>query len=243
MSEENKILELEEAEDPKDADRSPLRFKRWRNPYIDKLPTLPDYILSAYTQTLTPEEKVVLNQRISKFSRLFVELGSGSGHHLVALAESDPKSLFIGFELRFKRVYKTAEKAQQRSLSNLLVIRSDARRLPELIAPGSLDGVYVNFPDPWGKRRWEKHRLLSREYLQVVGTLLRQGGFLSYKTDHLQRFNETAKLLREMDHLIVQKCTEDLHHSLFCENNIVTEFEGLFLSQKLPISYLQAVKK
>lgn len=219
------------------------RFPQWRNPYIDKLPTLPSYILAAETEDLSPADRQHLSSKCRNYRALVAELGSGSGAHLLACAQRWPDILFIGFELRFKRVFRTAEKAARLGLENVFVAKTSALKLPNIFSPGALQGIQVNFPDPWDKRRWEKHRLLSAECLLELISLLAPKGFFAYKTDHLKRFREVLAWVSGQPQLQVERSTEDLYRSVWISENIPTEFERLFVSQKMPIAYLLATKR
>lgn len=212
------------------------------NPYVAKVSTLPGHLLPCLSGGVSAEERELLGERAGQFSKRALELGCGSGAHIIGLAERAPDTVFIGFELRFKRSFKAAEKAFNARLNNVLVLRTNAKVLSELFPSNSLSAVYVNFPDPWEKKRWKKHRLLSPEFLDVIWDKLEIGGVLSYKTDHAEYFLETAKILQNSGKWLIEKFTQDLHSSEFADSNILTEFERLFLSKGLKVNLLEAKK-
>lgn len=212
------------------------------NPYVNKIKEEGDYIIPCNFNKIQDNEKDLLNKKIAKFSSVIVEICSGSGKHLIELAKRNPKSLVIGFELRFKRIYMTAIKAKRENLTNILLIRNDARNLNLWFKEHSVSKLYINFPDPWDKDRWEKHRVLSQEFFSNLSKLLIDNGEFLYKTDHKERFLETKELLDKNKDFTVTQYSEDLYDSPYIENNIKTEFEGLFLSKGLKINYLKAVK-
>ena len=215
-------------------------FRKWTNPYIDKVESLPEFLAPCYGGRPNEDEREALRKRASSFRRIFCEFGCGSGRHLTEAASRDSSSFFAGFELRYKRAYKAAAKAGKAGLKNVFVMRTNVNLLPSLFDPGSLDGVYVNFPDPWDKKRWADHRMLNPDMLCHLALLLKSGGFLSYKTDHPERFHETHRLLENTGGWKVERYSEDLWNSEFTEDNIVTEFEGLFLSKRMKICFLLA---
>ncbi len=222
---------------------SSLPFTGWKNPYIEKVATLPEIILSASSRDITQEERELLLDKAKSFDGLYLELGSGSGNHLVELASRNPGRLYLGFELRFKRVYRTAEKASQKGLNNLMVAKTSAMKVPTIFPHNSLDGIYINFPDPWNKRRWEKHRMLSPEFIKAVYNNLKPGAFIAYKTDHQERFADAVAAFEASGLYEINKCTNDLHASPWATDNIVTEFEGMFMSEGVNINLLEAKKK
>jgi tRNA (guanine-N7-)-methyltransferase len=215
--------------------------KRWRNPYIDLLETLPNMVVSAGESGLSTSQIEFIKNKLTEFKEVIIELGCGSGTHIVERAKNS-KALHIGFELRFKRAFKSAEKANKENLKNLLIIRHDAKAGLNLFNKDSIQGCYVNFPDPWGKEKWIKNRLLSPDTLKKLSELLTLGGFISYKTDHLEAFQYTVDLIENNNAYQLIEVTNDLENSTYQKNNIKTEFERLFLSKKLKINSLKAIK-
>jgi tRNA (guanine-N7-)-methyltransferase len=215
----------------------------WENPYIRRALIRTDYILPCVGNRLSPAERELFETKRAKFHRVFCEPCSGSGKFLIESAEQARDTLFIGFELRYKRAARTAEKAHQHGLNNLMVIRHDASVMAELFPPASLAGVAVNFPDPWDKRRWQKNRLLSAPFLNNIATLLVDQGTFTYKPDHAGRFNEVLEVLRDIGLFETVRLSRDLHKSIFADENIFTDFELLFRSQSLPIHYVMAQKR
>ncbi|MCB0332665.1 MAG: hypothetical protein KDD55_04150, partial [Bdellovibrionales bacterium] len=125
---------------------------KWRNPYMDLVSTKPTYILPQEDDRFDPLAVKSLQERIGAFSSLILEIGSGSGGHLISRAEQNPDAFHLGFELRYKRVFRTAEKSEKLGLQNLTIVRGDARLLPEILGELQATGCYINFPDPWGKK-------------------------------------------------------------------------------------------
>ncbi len=218
------------------------QFKHWKNQYIELVESKTDRIVSLVKPQPGAEQLAAVRAWLEAYSGIIVEIGSGSGGHLIERAAVDPTRAYIGFEIRFKRAFRTVEKAEQRGINNLFLIRADAKTMKDFFSAGSLDGVYVNFPDPWDKAKWKKNRVLNPESLRRIAELLVPGGFFSYKSDHSAYFDETAEALKEIPSFKIRKITKDLYRSEFLEGNIATEFENLFHSQKLPLSFLEAVR-
>lgn len=219
------------------------KTRRWENQYIALIEQMPDYIIAGRGSALSEEQCAQIRARSVPFAQVVCELGSGSGAHLIACATESPETLFIGFEIRFKRAYRTAQKAEAAGLRNVLVVNAPAQSLASCFPSESLHGVYVNFPDPWSKRRWHKHRLLSPEFLQTISDRLAPGGFLSYKTDHQEYFAEVRNTLQSSPELQLAFVTTDLYEEHPQYQTVKTEFERLFLSQGKPICLLRAEKR
>ena len=217
-------------------------MSRWENQYIQLVTTKPDVIVAEEDRESPQESRAVIERLRPKFEGVFVEIGSGSGMHLLRLAEQNPRVLCVGLEIRFKRAFKTGEKAERRGLSNVLVLRTDAQYIGQLFNHGEVAGFFVNYPDPWDKRRWKKNRILNEMMLHTMHQLLIPGGILRYKTDHAEYFHSTKALLVEPA-WHTTKLSSDLLESEWAAENIPTEFECLFKSQEKPLHLLEVVKQ
>lgn len=214
----------------------------WENHYMHLVTTKPGIIVAETDRELADNSRKEIQAIIGEFPECYVELGSGSGMHLIKLAARSPQALCVGLEIRFKRAFKTGEKAEGNELSNIRVLRTDARQIRHLFSPGQVSAFFINYPDPWEKRRWRKNRLINAELIQTMWDLLKPGGFLRYKTDHQEYFASTCPLLAPQKWEI-QRHTTDLLKSPYLDNNIPTEFEMLFKSQGKPLCLVEAVKK
>lgn len=229
---------------PKATIAAKLEEKRWQNPYIAKLKTHRDVILLDSTDKPDSTSCAQIQEVLQSMSRpVILELGSGSGGHLISRASDDPFHTFCGVELRYKRVVRTAEKSKKAGNNNLVLLRTNSSFITDIFPEQSIAGIYVNFPDPWAKKRWKKHRMLSSDSLKDLSKLLVSNGFISFKTDHEEYFDSTLDTVKNSGDLELTISTRDLHNSPEVQENIVTEFESLFLSQSLPIFHLKAKKK
>jgi tRNA (guanine-N7-)-methyltransferase len=217
-------------------------MRAWENQYIQLVATKPELIVAEKDRESPAQSREVVAKVRERFDSLFVEIGSGSGLHLLELAKQNPRILCVGMEIRFKRAFKTGEKAERLGLSNVLVIRTDARCIAEIFNPGEIAAFFVNYPDPWDKRRWKKNRILNEDMIATMHRLLQDDGFIRYKTDHHEYFHSTSELLKP-PHWFTRKHSTDLLRSEWLECNIPTEFEYLFKSQNKPLCLLEAVKQ
>lgn len=215
-------------------------FPKWNNPYIDKVETLPDLLAPCFGGRVSDDEKKNLDEKMSLFRKLVVEFGCGSGRHLSWCASQDPDTLFVGFELRYKRAFRSAEKALKGNLKNVFVLRTNVSVIAQLFQPAALEGVFVNFPDPWEKKRWEGNLMLNAVMLETLRRLLKPGGFLSYKTDHVNRFRQVCSSLKSSSAFDIVEESENFQPEGDVGERSTTEFEGLFRSKGLPICYLLA---
>lgn len=176
---------------------------------------------------------------LNNFSEIYVEVGSGSGGHLLEKASSNKSALYLGFEIRFKRAVRTIEKAKKLELDNVYIARINALHLQSFVPHKSLNGVYINFPDPWSKEKQKKNRIFTHDFLDSVHKVLKKEAYLAFKTDHKEYFEYVLEVIKERDDYQLFEHSEDLHSSEYVKNNVKTEFEMLFLSQNLPIYYVK----
>ena len=213
----------------------------WTNPYIPLVQSSP-LIAAVRKEACADELKERVRQKLGDFREVACELGSGAGRHLIAQAEQHPDTFWIGFELRYKRVFLTAQRAEKRGLNNLFVINSDLRTLFAIFEPETLSAIYVNFPDPWEKKRLRKHRIITTEFMRQCHSLLKPEGIFSFKSDHREYFDQAASTIQSLSEYRIDKLTFDLHKSEWNVGNITSEFEMLFASKGLPVFFLEAKK-
>jgi len=115
---------------------------------------------------------------------LVVDLGFGRGELLEALARSDPERAFLGIERSMKRVLKLTRRLAKGELENVRLVQASAEAAVAELAPGSVAGFWINFPDPWPKKRHQRRRLLQPAFVGAIAERLVPGGFLEVATDH-----------------------------------------------------------
>jgi len=216
-------------------------LRRWVNPYRKRLSEYSERIFELEKDEAATAAKVEKLRQDS--GACFCELGSGSGNHLVELGLRHPDAAVFGFEIRYKRSVRTIEKAQAAGVANVFVIRTPAEQIEDIFTPRTLDRVYVNFPDPWAKRKQWKHRILSKPFLDSMFRLLKDEGVVSVKTDHDEYFQSFRKLMLADERFLCSADTNDYYSSEFCVDNIATEFEQLFTHKGLSINYLSFLRR
>ncbi len=115
---------------------------------------------------------------------VILEIGFGMGQSLVAQAEAHPDNDYLGIEVHLPGVGSLLNAMSEKGLSNLRVSGEDAVVvLREHIAPDSLEGIQIFFPDPWHKKRHHKRRLIQPEFVHELALRIKPGGFLHLATD------------------------------------------------------------
>ena len=121
---------------------------------------------------------------------LLAEIGVGSGRFLETLAARRPDSSVLGIERAPQSVARTYRRIHRSGLSNARLIKADAAFVIRNVIPSeSLEEVYVNFPDPWPRRKHRKRRLLNTGFLELLASRFKFGGKLLLTTDHPEYFS------------------------------------------------------
>jgi tRNA (guanine-N7-)-methyltransferase len=117
---------------------------------------------------------------------LVVEIGFGRGEFLLALAEEAPRVAHLGVEVSAKRVLKAARRLARLPLSNVrLVCASGEEVVRDLLHAEEVAAFWINFPDPWPKKRHHRRRLLQPAFVALLADRLVDGGLLHVATDHV----------------------------------------------------------
>lgn len=213
---------------------------RWTNPYKTRIGDFPGRLFN-FEHFESDVRRV--REALLRRPRAICEFGSGSGGHLLELARRNPDAVLFGFEIRYKRSVRTAEKSLALGLDNIYVLRQKSETAPEIFLPEAFDAIYVNFPEPWDKPKRRKHRVLSPALLDTGDRLLKGEGYIALKTDHRDYFAEFLGAVAEDSRFSVVERSDDLYASAYLEQNIMTEFERLFRSQNLPIHYAKIARR
>jgi tRNA (guanine-N7-)-methyltransferase len=216
------------------------RYPVSRNPYWGKLQELQKAVFSD-NQTETHKGNWKAQIPDSPSRELHVEIGCNAGHVIVEWAQRNPEIAYIGLDWKFKIIFRGAEKALKRKLTNLIFFRAHAERLMHMFAPQELDGLYLYFPDPWPKKAQWKNRFVTAERLRQIAPLMKPNGIFHIKTDHAGYFEWMVKAIEEAsDSWEVLEITRNLHEGNPAPEKLeipdVTLFEKLFIREQIPIN-------
>ena len=113
-----------------------------------------------------------------------LEIGCGIGDFIVKTAAEQPERNFIAIDFYNKGCYKTCRRIERHGLTNVRVLRVEARQfIQERLPKGLLAAVYINCPDPWPKKKHRKRRLVNRLFLEFIRDYLAPGGDFFFATD------------------------------------------------------------
>jgi len=156
-----------------------LRQGRMSNAQTRALETLLPRWGIPYQETLLD-----LDTAFGRAAPKILEIGFGMGDSTAAIAAAHPQNDYLGIEVHGPGVGSLLNQIEALSLTNLRVIQHDAVEvLKHMIAPASLDGVHIFFPDPWHKKKHHKRRLIQPELVALLCEKLKPGGYLHAATD------------------------------------------------------------
>ncbi len=173
-------------------------------------------------------------------AKLCLEIGCGRGRFCNDLARHNPGLLVVGLELHEDVLARALEKLEQNAVPapNLALLWQDAARLAASFAPGEVDRVYLNFSDPWPKKKHAKRRLTAPAFLAVYAGILAKSGELWLKTDNPGLFAWSADQL-----LAAGWRLRDIDYNYppaGAAEDEITEYESRFRAKGQPIFRLCA---
>lgn len=160
---------------------------------------------------------------------IHVEVGTRKGQFLIEMAKTYPEINFIGIEMISDVLVMALQKAMETELSNLRFIRGDGNHVSDMFAEEEVGEIYLNFSDPWPKKRHAKRRLTHENFLKQYQDILKPDGRLIFKTDNQGLFEYSLTSLSHYG-MVLDDVSLDLHNSGVTDN-IMTEYEAKF-SQK-----------
>ena len=139
-------------------------------------PSTTDLVAACAISTLASGQKA--------FESTVLEIGFGMGQATAHIAALRPHTLFIGCEVHEPGVGALLKLIGEQDLHNLRIVQHDAVEvLTHMVAPASLQGVHIFFPDPWHKKRHHKRRLIQPPFVRLLAERLAPGGYLHLATD------------------------------------------------------------
>lgn len=168
-----------------------------------------------------------------------LEIGMGKGDFIINMALEHPDINFIGLEKYQSIIVRAIEKLEKLELNNLKLICIDAKEL-DTVFDQEIDTIYLNFSDPWPKKRHAKRRLTSDTFLPIYDKLFTGTKRIVQKTDNIALFEYSIISLSNYGYKIVD-ISLDLHST--DKENIMTEYEKKFSGKGFKINYLEALKK
>lgn len=133
---------------------------------------------------------------------IWVEVGFGSGRHLLHQAEQNPDKLFIGIEIHKPSIEQVVRLIELKAIKNIYIAAFDARLLCEILPANSVGKIFVHFPVPWDKK--PNRRIISETFIQESTIILKPGGTLELRTDSDKYFHYSFQTFMKMNAICLE---------------------------------------
>ena len=184
-------------------------------------------------EIINNSELVITNNIFKDDKPLYIEIGCGKGNFIIETAKQNPNINFIGIE-RYESILLRAIKKVENIPSNLRFMCIDAKEIDKYFNH-NVDQIYLNFSDPWPKKRHTKRRLTSSRFLEKYDLIFKDTKMIEMKTDNDDLFDYSCESFSEYGYKIVSKDTNHI-------SDITTEYEDKFRSIGKNINYISVVK-
>ena len=181
------------------------------------------------------------NKLFNNNNPIYIEIGMGKGEFILENALKYSNINFIGIEKFDSILARAIQKIENRIEipNNLILVRMDAKNIENAFSK-EIDKIYLNFSDPWPKKRHSERRLTSTTFLKKYDNIFKNNKEIEMKTDNVGLFEFSLVTLSENGY-VFNKISLDLHNSNI-ENNIMTEYEKKFSEKNVKINYVNAKK-
>lgn len=123
--------------------------------------------------------------------KIYIEIGFGTGRHLLYQAKENPNVLILGVEIYNPALTQVAKLAKAQNVNNILLIQSDARLLLSVLKSKSVEKIFLHFPVPWDKK--PHRRVIGKDFCKECARVLVQNGRFELRTDSFEYFNFTLE--------------------------------------------------
>ena len=167
-------------------------------------------------------------------NKIYLEIGMGKGSFLIGHALKNKSVNFIGFEKYPSVLLNAIDRIEKEKIDNIKIICADAGNIDKIFYK-EISKLYLNFSDPWPKKRHEKRRLTSKVFLDKYNSIFKGLKVIEQKTDNDSLFEYSVNSFKNSHYLIVKK-----NRNYF--DDIRTEYENKFISKGKNINYVKAIK-
>ena len=171
-------------------------------------------------------------QNFLKHPKLALEIGAGKGDFALQMAKKYPDIHFVAIEMQSMALAYALRKIQDEKIENLLFVNVDAHFLFEKLYDYKFETIFLNFSDPWPKKRQNKRRLTYPTMLKEYYNILKDDGRLIFKSDNDVLFNDSVEYLKESQFKLID-ITYD--YDGLDPYDALTEYESRFRNLNVPI--------
>ena len=148
------------------------KYKPWAKPYLEE-----------HQEVMFPLEEV------KNLSHLHLEIGCGKGGFIVEMSKKHPDTFYLALEKNLTCAGITANELVNNDIKNVKLMNIDGEVVVNELKDESVKVLYLNFSDPWPKKRHAKRRLTSETFINSYVRILEKGGEIRFKTDNEELYN------------------------------------------------------
>lgn len=207
------------------------------NPYIEKVKNDPHILVNV--------EKIYSHKwKWSEYfwnsHSLILEIGTGMWNFFWKQVGENPDKNFLWMEIRYKRLFCTAEKARDTShQDNFVLLKDFGEHIDKIFAADEVSETYIYFPDPWAnKDRQKKHRLMQAPFLKDLYNITKKWWRLIFKSDHREYFDSSVEIIKKQWLWNIITHVHDYENSEHFDMESITSFEAMYRWEKKEINYL-----
>ena len=193
-----------------------LRKRKWVDPLINS-------------------DKDFIIKNTFDYDNFILEIGMGMGDFIIESATLNPDLMYIGLEKDRTCVGRVIRKLKELNINNVKVLLADAALLQDLVKEKSVKHIYLHFSDPWPKKHHHKRRLTYPSFLSLYEKILKDDGYITFKTDNDLLFEDSLLYVESSNFKIIDKNIN--YHSIKREEPM-TAYERKFVESGVPIKYM-----
>ncbi|AYD39893.1 tRNA (guanosine(46)-N7)-methyltransferase TrmB [Clostridium fermenticellae] len=206
-----------------------LRKKWWARPEME----------ASHLTIIDPiKNKGVWHEEFKNNNDIYLELGCGRGGFLTSNAVNNKDINYIGIDLKDGVLVYALRKLEESKLENARIIPMNINNIQDVFGKNEISRIYINFCNPWPKRRHKNRRLTHTCFLNKYKNFLRLSGEIWFKTDNRELFDESIEYFKD-NYFSIKYLTYDLHDCGFTKN-VVTEYEEKFTNLGMKTMFLIA---
>ncbi|MBI5974272.1 tRNA (guanosine(46)-N7)-methyltransferase TrmB [Staphylococcus canis] len=206
-----------------------MRNKPWAEDYLREHPDVVD---------LDATHAKAVREWFDNDNPIHIEVGSGMGKFITTLASKNPQVNYIAIERDKNVMIRVLDKVLDQNLTNIKLLCNDAIILTDYFKAHEIERIYLNFSDPWPKKRHAKRRLTYHTFLEIYQHILIEDGDIHFKTDNRGLFAYSLESMSQYGMFFTQ-INLNLHEEDEGDN-IPTEYEYKFSEKGSRIYKMEA---
>ena len=190
-------------------------YGRFRGPSLTKKQEfllkieLPKVIIDSVNVIDNSERQILNLTKYIKSKPLWLEIGFGSGEHLINQAQLNPSIVFFGCEPYINGVASLLAKIKEKRVNNIFIYPGDVRNLFDVLPSNSIDRVFLLYPDPWPKKRHNRRRFVNPEYLIPLCRVMKVAAQFRIATDVKEYRNHAVQEVLKLDFILREQNQND----------------------------------